>query len=653
MSKKQRYVRDNTQSKRRTVPLTIVITTFFILLLMRLWYLQVIKVDDYQMMSENNRLRFLPVAASRGVLMDRNGAVLVNNRPSFSISIIPQEVQDLEALLDRLASLLSLNRKELAERWTKSRERSRYYPVVIASNISREQVEIIEENRLLLQGIDVSMKPVREYALGNTASHLLGHIGEISEKELALAGYEQFNPGDYVGKNGIEKAWEQELHGADGGKQLEVDSRGRILRVISEKNPQVGNSLVLTIDSRLQREAEAAFNEQAGAAIVMDVKSGEVLAFVSSPNFDPALFSSRIPVNVWKGYLEDKRRPLENKAIAGQYPPGSTFKILTALAGLEAGLINENSAVFCDGAYTMGGNRFRCWLHAGHGNVNLKRSLKESCDVYYYRLGEQLGVDKIAALAERFHLGKPLGIGLVGEKGGLIPTVAWKQKRFGKKWFSGETLPVAIGQGYLLTTPLQLASMIATIANDGTVMRPHLVKRLVDPEGALLHEFEPETIGKTNINPRNLKLVQQSLYAVVNDPGGTGGNARLWDQKVAGKTGTSQVVKLDAQRKRKSGYQYQDHALFVAYAPFDKPEVAIAVVVEHGGGGGAVAAPIAGRILRHYFDLQNPDFVNGTLKTGKPDEEETPAPEQDTDTDPETPLTPQDVEPPPTGEEQQ
>ena len=606
MIKGQRYVREVAQPRQRTILLAIVVTVLFFLLLLRLWYLQIIKVDDYRAMSENNRLRFLPVAASRGALMDRNGTVMVNNRPSFSLSIIPQEVKDVEGMLNKLASLLKLDRTELQERWEKSKGRARYYPVVIAINISREQVEIVEENKLWLPGVEVSVKPVREYAFQNSGAHLLGYIGEISDKELDLPAYGDYNPGDYIGKNGIEKAWENELHGSDGGRQLEVDSRGRVLRVLSESSPTVGNSLVLTVDSRLQRTAEQAFGGQAGAAVVMNVNNGEVLAFVSSPTFDPSLFAGRIPADIWKGYLEDKRHPLENKALSGQYPPGSTFKMLTALAGLEAGVINENTSVHCDGAYEMGGSKFRCWSKSGHGSVNLRKSLKESCDVYYYQLGEKLGVDRIAAMAERFLLGKELGIGLQNEKKGLIPTTAWKLKRFGKKWFPGETLPVAIGQGYVLMTPIQLASMVATVANEGTIYRPHLVKRVVDPDGKTIKEFSPEVLGTTGISPASFRKVKQGLYAVVNDPGGTGANARLWDVKVAGKTGTSQVVKLGEDRKKAVAYQYKDHGLFVAFAPFDKPEIAVAVVVEHGGGGGAVAAPIAGKILRSYFDLQKP-----------------------------------------------
>lgn len=622
MIKEQRYVRELEKPRQRTIPLAVLATVLFFLLLMRLWYLQIIKTDEYRAMSENNRLRFLPVAASRGALMDCNGEVLVNNRPSFSLAIIPQEVGDVPTTLDRLAALLKLDRDELVERWEKSKGRARYYPVVIAANISRDQVEVIEENRLRFPGVEITMKPIREYLYKNSAAHLLGYIGEISDKELDDPGYTEYNPGDYIGKNGIERAWEAELHGNDGGRQLEVDSRGRVLRVLSEKSPTVGNSLVLTIDGRLQRIAEAAFGAQAGAAVVMNVNNGEVLSFVSSPTFDPSLFAGRIPPEIWKQYLEDKRHPLENKALTGQYPPGSTFKMVTALAGLEAGVIDENTTISDPGYYEMGNHKFRDWKPGGHGIVNLRKSLKESCDTYYYKLGEKLGVDRIAAMAERFHLGQPLGIGLAHEKKGNVPTTAWKLKRFGKKWLPGETLPVAIGQGYLLMTPIQLVSMVATVANEGTIYRPHLVKRVVDPDGKTIKEYGSEILGSTGISAASFRKVKQGLYAVVNDPGGTGANARLWDVKVAGKTGTSQVIKLGEDRKRAVAYQYKDHGLFVAFAPFDKPEIAVAVVVEHGGGGGAVAAPIAGKILRGYFDLKKPQQPSKQKDAATPEETE-------------------------------
>jgi penicillin-binding protein 2 len=603
--KGQRFVREVMESKQRILVISFVVGAIFFLLLLRLWHLQILSADEYRSRSENNRLRFVPVAASRGAILDRSGKVLVSNRPSFSLAVVPQEVKDKDGLLDRLAGLLGLDRAEMEERWNKVKGRAKYYPVVLASNISRDQVEIIEENRLRLPGVEVEMKPVREYSSSLLAAHLLGYIGEISDDELDKPGYEEFNPGDYVGKNGIERNWEQELHGNDGGRQFEVDARGRVLRTVSESYPTVGNSVVLTIDAAVQQQAEKAFGDQAGAAVALDVNSGEVLAFVSTPSFDPALFSGKLPADVWKSYLDDKRHPLENKALTGQYPPGSTFKVITALAGLENGQISDATSVNCSGSYSLGNATFKCWNRKGHGTTSLKKSLRESCDVYYYQLGERLGVDLIAKTARKFLLGAPLGIGLNNEKPGLIPTAEWKQKRFGKRWFQGETLSVAIGQGYVLMTPIQMASMIATVANEGTVYRPYLVKRIVDTDGKPLKEFKPEVIGRTGISADKFRLVKQGLFAVVNEPGGTGGMARLYDVRVAGKTGTSQVVKLRDSR-RGTPYQFRDHALFVAYAPYDKPEIAVAVVVEHGEHGGSAAAPIAGRMLRAYFDGKKP-----------------------------------------------
>ena len=620
--KDQRFIRENMEAKRRILLLSFVVGVIFAVLVLRLWHLQILNVDDYRSMSENNRLRFVPEAASRGAIMDRNGTVLVSNRPSFSLAVVPQEVKDRDGLLNQLVALLGLDRAELAERWEKGKGRARYYPVVLASNISRDQVEIVEENRLRLPGVEIEMKPVREYSGGILAAHLLGYIGEVSEDELSSKGYEEYNPGDYIGKNGIERSWEKDLHGNDGGRQLEVDARGRVLRTISESYPTVGNSVVLTIDANLQKQAERAFGDQAGAAVAMDVNSGEVLAFVSNPGFDPALFSGKLPADKWKEYLDDKRHPLENKALTGQYPPGSTFKIITALSGLEDGKIDEHTSVVCNGSYDLGTSTFNCWNRHGHGATSLKKALRESCDVYFYQLGEHLGVDAIAATARKFMLGAPLGIGLLHEKGGLIPTAEWKQKRFGKRWFHGETLPVAIGQGYVLMTPIQLASMIATVANEGSVYRPHLVKRIVDSDGKLLKEFKPELLGTTGISADKFRLVKQGLFAVVNEPGGTGAMARLYDVHVAGKTGSSQVVKL-RDSKLSTPWQFRDHALFVAFAPYEKPEIAVAVVVEHGEHGGSAAAPIAGRILRAWFDGKKPK-----KEAPRPKDEEEQADEQ-------------------------
>lgn len=633
--KEQNLIKDNVESgKRRLMGLSLAAAFLLFLLVTRLWYLQILESDKLKDLSESNRLRFVPVAASRGAILDRNGKVLVGNTPSFSLAVIPQDVADREYLFSRLARFLGVGREELQEKWDKGKGRAKFYPIIMASGITRDQLEFLEENHLQLPGIDIEMKPIREYPFGTMAAHLLGHLGEISETELDKAEFKNYNPGDYTGKSGIERNWERDLHGADGGRQIEVDARGRFLRIISETPPTIGNSLVLTIDAELQKAAEEAFADKAGAAVAMDVNSGEILAFVSSPGFDPALFAGRMPPDKWKEYLEDLRHPLENKALKGQYPPGSTFKIITALAALESGVIDENTTVLCKGSYAIGKSVFRCWDKKGHGAVNLKRALRESCDVYFYQAGEKLGIDKIAACAVEFGLGSPTGIGLENEKVGMIPTTQWKMKRYGKKWYRGDTLSAAIGQGYVLATPVQLASMIAAVANGGTIYRPNLVKKVISPDGRTVKEFTSSIAKRISMNQRILQLVKEGLLAVVNEPHGTGAAARLYEVRVAGKTGTSQVVK---QRGSKGNvpYQYRDHALFVAFAPYEKPEVAVSVVIEHGEHGGAAAAPIAGRILRQYFEekgvIKKPvkkeeSEDRGDSGNAPPDEVESPFP---------------------------
>ncbi len=410
--KESRIVRENSASYGNLFWLSIFAATMFFLLLMRLLYLQIIKTESFQDMSESNRLRLVPVAASRGTIFDRNGKVLVSNRPSYSVTVIPQEVKDKNILVDRLSRLLGLDRAELLEKWEKGKGRAKYFPIILASGITRDQLEIIEENLLDLPGVDIQMHPVRDYPNGILASHLLGYLGEMSEKEADSDQYSEYNPGDYIGKSGIERSWEKELHGADGGRQLEVDALGRVLKTVNEERPTMGDSLVLTIDLEMQKKAEEAFGDQAGAAVAMDVNTGEVLTFVSKPDFDPSQFAEGLSSKLWKEYVTDTRHPLENKALKGQYPPGSTFKIITALAGLENGLIDDGSTVGCNGSFSLGNRTFKCWNKRGHGSVNLRKALRESCDVYFYKLGDRLGVDRIADCARKFDLGAPMGIGL-------------------------------------------------------------------------------------------------------------------------------------------------------------------------------------------------------------------------------------------------
>lgn len=613
------YKRGGQDLYRRIFFLSVAAVIVFFILLGRLWFLQFIEVDRLKEMSENNRLRFIPVAASRGSLLDRNGKVLVNNTPSYSLAVIPNEVKDRDGLLDTLVRILKIDRSDLLSKWEKGKGRAKYFPVILASGINRDQLEYFEENSLRLTGIDIEVKPVREYPHGSFASHLLGYIGEISEKELALPEFAEYNPGDYLGKSGIERSYEQYLHGDDGGRQIEVDARGRYLRTLNETLPTTGQSVMLTIDQDLQKATEKALGDKASAAVVMEINTGEILAFASSPSFDPSLFSGRMPPEKWEAYLNDKRHPLENKALKGQYPPGSTFKLVTALAGLSEGLIDDKTVVNCKGEYQLGNNKFRCWNKSGHGNVNLKGAMRESCDVYFYMLGERLGVDKIARYARMFGLGAVMGCGLENEKSGFVPTSEWKEKKFGKKWYKGETLPVSIGQGYLLTTPIQLAAMAAGVASDGKIYRPHLVRKILDRDGKVVKEFLPELLKSVDLKPEHFRMVKEGMSAVVNEPRGTGAAARLYEVKVAGKTGTSQVVKMK-ESKGPVAYEHRDHALFVAFAPYDKPEVAVAVVVEHGEHGGGAAAPVAGRVLRRYFESKG--VIKGRKGIGEEDEDE-------------------------------
>ena len=587
--------------RRRIIGLSVGASVLFFLILCQLWYLQIVDTENLQERSENNRLRFVPIPAPRGDILDRNGKVLASIAPSFSVAVAPQDIKNQRQLVDKLARYLNLDREEIQRKWDKGQGRVRYNSLVVASNISRDQMEILEENSLDLDGVNIEMNTVRAYPNGRLASHLLGYLGEISEGEFGSELFKGYNLGDYIGKSGIEKSWEGFLHGSDGGRHVEVDAHGRFLRIADESRAGVGNTVELTIDLELQKVAEQALGDRAGAAVALEVNSGEVLAFVSTPDFDPAAFTGHVAPATWKEYLEDPRHPLENKALRGMYPPGSVFKIITAMAGLEEGLIDAHTSIDCPGYFNFGNTTFRCWRKRGHGRVELKKAIRESCDVYFYKLAERLGVNRIAAYASRSGLGAPLGVGLDNEKGGIIPTEEWKRKRFGQKWFKGETISVGIGQGYVLTTPMQLASMIATVANGGVLYQPRLVRRICDSNGKVVREFSSRVIRKTGIRPETYRLVREGLFAVVNEPQGTGGMARLSEVAVAGKTGSSQVVKL-RQGKGEVPYQFRDHALFVAFAPYQKPEIAVAVLVEHGVHGGSAAAPIAGRMLRAYFE---------------------------------------------------
>lgn len=582
----------------------------FLLLAFRLWYLQIISHDDYQERSVRNRTRVLPLEAPRGPVYDRNGLLLVDNRPSFRISVMRQDVEDKQALLERLALLLEVDLAVLEKRWQEGRRFPIYRPVPLADDVRRELMERIQEHSVDLPGVLTEVRPVRDYLEKGSAAHLVGYLGEITEEELSSEKFSGYRAGDYVGKIALEKSFEAYLKGEKGQRLLEVDVKGKLLRQLQMEAAQPGNRMYLTLDLKLQRAADEAFGDQSGAAIALDVNNGDILAMVSRPTFDPALFARGIASDEWLTLLKDKRHPLQNKVIAGQYPPGSTFKMVVALSAMREGIASSNRVVDCQGDYLLGGSRFRCWKKAGHGRTNLKKALRESCDVWFYQVGLELGIDKLSAAAKELGLGAPVGYPLPGEKKGVIPTQEWKRARYNKPWYAGETVIASIGQGFVLSTPIQLAVMTAALANGGKVLKPQLIERIEDWQGNLLLQPETEVIRQATYSPAAWKAINSGLVAAVNEPRGTGRVAMLDQVVVAGKTGTSQVVrrKSDEEEELDEGgdvpYRFRSHALFVAYAPAEDPQIAVAVVVEHGQHGGSAAGPVAKSIIERYFSLQ-------------------------------------------------
>jgi penicillin-binding protein 2 len=570
---------------------------------LRLYRLQVGQGETWRSLSENNRIRLQRLAATRGLIYDRNGDPLVDNRASFDVVVVPEDTEDLAATIRRVAHFLrtpDLNVKQLLQA---ARGRPPYEGLVIKRDVDYDAVVALETHQLELPGVSLDAGPLRTYPFGPVGSHLFGYVGEVSEAELEKNhGYRM---GDLIGKAGAEKAWETRLRGVPGGQQIEVDALGRKLRVLSRVPQTQGHNMILSVDRRLQLFTEQLMEEHEGSVVVMKPDTGEILAMVSKPTFDPNVFARGIRRDEWRQLTNDKLKPLNNRAIQGQYPPGSTFKIVTAAAALEEGAVTPFTRIFCGGSYAFANRAFRCWKKGGHGSVDLHRALVESCDVYFYQVGVKMGVDAIAEYSHRFGLGEITGISLDHEKPGLIPSTEWKRARFNEPWFQGETLSVAIGQGYVLATPLQMANVIATVANGGTRYRPHLVRRIDNAAGEVVEEILPEVVGNAGLRKSTLLQIREALRDVVNAPNGTGKKAKLPNIDVGGKTGTSQVFKMGKQTKTHHMARHlRDHAWFVAFAPVDAPEIAIAVLIEHaGGGGGAMAAPIAHDVADFYFAL--------------------------------------------------
>ena len=588
--------------------LKIVIAVLLIIssvLLVRLWYLQVIKGEELRQRSENNSIRSRKITPLRGLIMDRNGLVLVDNRPSFDVLYMPNKGKDHEIIIEKLKNLYKSRSLELSYDQPFPKKVKPYLPVKLEKNVSMEKVAIVETNALALPGVYVDVSPVRLYLDGEMMAPIIGYTGEISKEELEKANDEHAS-GDVLGKHGVEKYLDAYIRGSRGRELVEVNVYDKEIKNLGRIDPIPGYNIVLTIDADLQKAAWQAFAGKPGAAVALDTRDGSVLAMVSSPSYDPNLFNSGISYDLWDKMQNNPLTPLSNRAISGQYPPGSTYKLIVAAAALEEGIITPNTKFFCNGSFKMGNRTFRCWHKDGHGSISLHRAIVESCDVYFYNVGKLLGVDKIAKYAKLFGLGDASGIDLPNEKNGIVPTQQWKLARMKEPWQPGETISIAIGQGYNLVTPLQLANAYAALANGGTLWRPHLIQRIELTDGSLYKEFLPEKKGELGLSKKTIDILDRALWGVVNEPGGTGSAARRLNSDVCGKTGTSQVVGLPesdkARRDKKIGAFQRDHALFVCFAPLKSPEIAIAVIMENAGHGGSVAAPIARKILDAYFE---------------------------------------------------
>ncbi len=601
----------NTQNmdelKKRYIYFVLSVIVAFLVVLCQLWNLQVIKGSEHRRLSENNRIRIKEKPAVRGMLLDRNGFILAHNRPSFEVYLVPEDIKgDLELVKD-IEELLNLSKDEVKEKLDK-KQRVPFKPIKIKSDIDWRELSLLEFNRIRIPGLIVDVRFRRAYNYGDLASHLLGYLGEVDESDLKQKKGYSYRLGSLVGKYGVEYQWDSDLRGIDGGQQVEVDAIGREVRPLRSIEPFPGNNVFLTIDLDIQKAAEEAFEGKNGVLIAMDPKTGYILAMLSKPSFNPDMFAQNLSAEEWKSLLEDPDNPLQNKGIQGIYPPGSVFKIITAIAGLESGVITPKTQFNCSGSFIYGNREFKCWKDGGHGSISLHRALVESCDIYFYQVGLKVGVDKIAHYAHMFGLGKKTGIMLPFEKAGIVPSSSWKKRYIGVSWYSGETIPLSVGQGYLAVTPIQLLNLISAIANGGKIYLPQVVEKVVDINGNILKNYPPRELGRVNISEETLHAIQEALKGAVNEPGGTGNACALADIKVAGKTGTAQVARISRYFRRgeitRLPQKLRDHAWFVAYAPFESPEISIVVLVEHGGYGGAVAAPIAKKVFERYFNLK-------------------------------------------------
>jgi penicillin-binding protein 2 len=573
-----------TDPQRRLTLLRGTVLLLFLVLVGRLWQLQVLQGEEFLRLSEENRIRSYPVAAPRGIIYDRQGRPLVSNRPSFTVSVLPMEVEGSQEFA-LLGKFLGLDPAEIAKKVEEAARYRPFEPVRIARDVSLEVVTKIEERRLELPGTLIQAEPVRHYLHGSLAAHVLGYLGEISGEELKARRGQGYSMGDLIGKAGIEREYDPLLRGTNGRLQVEVDAVGRPLKVLGSIPPTPGNSLVLTLDAELQRAAEEALGDRKGAIVAMDPRSGEILALVSHPSFDPNLFAVGISAQAWRRITKDPGLPLVNRAVDMTYEPGSVFKVVTALAALDVGVATEKTAINCPGYLRMGNWVFKDWK--AHGRINFTEGVAQSCNVMFWILGRQVGAERLAEYARRLGMGQPTGVDLPSEARGLIPDPNWKEQEKGEPWYPGETLNMAIGQGYVQVSPLQVARALSAIANGGTLPRPHLLRSVLSPEGEVLEKVSHGPLEPIPLRPRSLEVLRDGMVAVVTR--GTGRSAAVPGLSIAGKTGSAENP------------LGEPHAWFGGFAPAEDPQLVVVVLVEFGRRGGVAAAPIAQKIFAAYF----------------------------------------------------
>jgi penicillin-binding protein 2 len=582
----------------------------FLLLLVRFVYVQGVQHEYYSTLAENNRISIVPIIPNRGLILDRNGVVLAHNYSAYTLEITPSKVQGLDATIDQLAKIVEITSRD-RKRFKKLLEESRNFESLpIRTRLSDVEVARFAVNRYRFPGVEIKARLFRHYPKMEIASHAIGHIGRINDQDLEnLEESDEssnYRGTDHIGKLGIEQSYEKQLHGITGFEEVETDAGGRAVRTLSRRPPVSGNNLILTLDAKLQEIAEKAFGDFRGALVAIDPRTGEILAFVSKPGFDPNLFIDGIDPTTWDALNNSPDKPLNNRALRGQYPPGSTFKPFMALAGLELGKRSPSFAISDPGYFTLPGNahHYRDWKPGGHGSVDLHKSIVVSCDTYYYSLANDLGPDNIYSFISQFGFGHKTGIDIEGETSGLLPSREWKQKRYKQKWYAGDTVSVGIGQGYNLATPLQLAYATAILANKGVSVRPHLVRAIQDGKTGTIQQLSYPAGHRIDLSPENLELVKKAMVDVT-QPGGTAPRVGAGAPYLtAGKTGTAQVIAIKQNEKyveSRVSERHRDHALFIAYAPADDPKIAMAVLVENGGHGGSTAGPIARQVLDYYL----------------------------------------------------